>query len=951
MQDYVEVVPVDMLSDREGSNGSSTSNEAQDSKSYHVVAPSTEFTPVETPAESRAISPVSENSEEHRLATKQIDSGPTLGPSHRLARDAEDEIENSYELAEADEAEDADDLEDADDAGRLDGDGKVRRRLAGRRRADHPDPWVEAHIRYQQMIKSEWRKIARAQKMALAEIATKTIESLEANHHLHEEVLEYLGDAKYLGVQSQLDQHFKQRKARIGAQLKFGRMQLQKTLRCETQVRRSRFELRAEDLRQIQLDRLDHDLLTFSRQAQITNGSDGNETEDEDNDVILAPKGMSYRFKRANALDSKYDSRSRLAMESEKAVSELDIRLAMQKVLQEVQDTDEVQRPASFTVMDNAARQAAKARKESARNVNVLAEAADEVERIANIPIIANEEAIGLQLLGDLASRPSIRAAIPSKPAPMQPTPHSADFSRMPPPLLGPPFAYNTPPHELSPRVPRANGGFDFSPSFRHGDAHPPLREAGSMPSPKWHAAPSPHHVSERDRRHETQPPPRRAHFDPVADSVGQATAAAEASMHKRHRSEDQARESFVRPRHAEHTTSRHPSTERPLHDFSRGGPLSIARVDNSDELERRSDGLSNEKGRDHSRVEPARTVTTRPDPSQLYAEAPSSPGAADVSRANDPPLDPQLAALSTIGPHASLTRDKNSAPAPSKQRSRASSTVSHSTTTEPSREDSSLLDPALRRPSQEPSQGGRKPKSSKRERGGKSRNQAKSLEKLRRKSEVNMPPAADKNGVHFGRYRLSAPGPTQAQQSTPATGPTRFHNPSNWMGPHGAVDTPPQPGARLSSQAPPPGLPPVPPAGYPWHAPYDYGQHRSSFATTEAGPPAWLLQGPGQSPHYAGQQPPGLPRRPYEAFPPPPPWMYGPPGPAMPPQGQSPQQYGGQPIAPATHDHRTAPGNGGRPDNVSAFAQLQRHQDNHNRRRTQSDVQAKFVNWAPKGR
>ena len=115
-------------------------------------------------------------------------------------------------------------------------------------------------------LRSLFRSITRALKPVLAEIALKTVENLEENPNLHEQVVEYQGDEEYDGIQKMLDDALARRKAQLDAQLRFNKANLQKTLHGEQQVRRSRCELQTKDLRDLQLDRLEHDLLTVARQ-------------------------------------------------------------------------------------------------------------------------------------------------------------------------------------------------------------------------------------------------------------------------------------------------------------------------------------------------------------------------------------------------------------------------------------------------------------------------------------------------------------------------------------------------------------------------------------------------------------------------------------------------------------------------------------------------------------
>ena len=82
-------------------------------------------------------------------------------------------------------------------------------------------------------LKSAFRSITRALKPVLAEIAYKTVEDLEENPALHEQVVEYQGNEEYDGIQKILDDALARRKAQLDAQFRWNKINLQKTLQGE----------------------------------------------------------------------------------------------------------------------------------------------------------------------------------------------------------------------------------------------------------------------------------------------------------------------------------------------------------------------------------------------------------------------------------------------------------------------------------------------------------------------------------------------------------------------------------------------------------------------------------------------------------------------------------------------------------------------------------------------
>lgn len=650
-REFVGEIPYDDASDKESEGGSH-----EVGGSFLDVAQSTELTPSGTPLASEAVSPVSDESQS-RIGFADKNAQVALGKALKAVEANDVDMDDAEELAEGEDLDEADELEDVDDAARADDDDRPRRRLAGRRRADHPDPDIEALMRRQLQLKSAYRSIARALKPVLAEIAQKTVEDLESNPVLHEQVVEYKGTEDVPGIQKTLDDAFARRKAQLDAQYKWNKLLLEDRREGELEVRKARCDLQFADFRQLQLDHLEHQMLEIARKAQIDEGNSGFDTEDEDGEVIPMPKRTGYRFARTHALDRKYDSRSRLALESEKALRRLELRLNMHEMLQEHAKHEKMGREPGFTVMDSTAREAALARRESIMNTNILADAASEAERVSQIPIIPNEAAIGLQMLGDLCSRPSIRATT-SHEAPkstQEAFMGAATPMQMPPPPVPPPFMPESV-HERSPRMAGRPDRFNSPPPPQpfprmEADPHAPPRNDPMLMSPIFSSRPGSLITSPAARSHEgagrfrsdSHPlPPTPSNASMVERSSGrfERYERVHSRNHSSHSNDSRSAralsregppwEQYHRPLSIDRESRQPHAGDRNLHEFSASGPLSIARVEPVEPNER---GPSREHNDDRAQAGSPSDHLLRMRHKPQY-DPPSNPGASD-SRVN----------------------------------------------------------------------------------------------------------------------------------------------------------------------------------------------------------------------------------------------------------------------------------------------------------------------------
>ncbi|KAK0780843.1 hypothetical protein LTR87_014763 [Friedmanniomyces endolithicus] len=389
-EDAVELINPSQLSDREESfDDADSESEGQPDEEIAVATGSLDM----SPAGSAEESPASSVSQPEEQSTAK----PLDAMVDELMPDVGDEV--------LPEIVDVDDLDDVDDQVMTDDDDRpVIRKFGGkRRRAAHPLKGVEMRMRRQLETKKAYRVIARELKAVLAEISQRSLDQVASSEG------KYVEATEFQDVQAGLDAALEKRNALVRAQHKLNMGLLKQSLQIQEQVRRTESQFIIENAQDTACDRLQHDFLTIARKAQLHDKPNNNATEDED-EIVPRPKRVAYGFKRGDALDHVYESRSRQALETERSMKDMQCRLLMRKMLQAMpEDDDEAIHP-PFAVMDRTPRDAAEARSKEVNSIGMLAAAADEAERIASIPKIRNEDAHGLQLLSDLCVRPSILA-------------------------------------------------------------------------------------------------------------------------------------------------------------------------------------------------------------------------------------------------------------------------------------------------------------------------------------------------------------------------------------------------------------------------------------------------------------------------------------------------------------------------------------------------------------
>lgn len=294
--------------------------------------------------------------------------------------------------------------EDEDDDATTQKPTTKRRYAGGRRRAAHSNAYVEAAMRRQLELKQFYRQVTRAMKSCLGELAQITLDELATDDQHHTQV------AEYESVIAGLDEHFARREQQLLSAQKFNHEQLLQRYHAESDCRRNRCRNFLEDIKEQQLVNLEYNMLRVNRAKLREESKPGHETEDEDG-VIPRPKRMAYRFKRSNAIDLRYDSRSRFTMETERRVEDLQRRTGMWEALK-AYGNDSVD---AFTVMDSTSREAAKEKSMNVDATKKLAEVAAEYDRLYNAPVPPKappppsaEELAPLNALADLAVKPAL---------------------------------------------------------------------------------------------------------------------------------------------------------------------------------------------------------------------------------------------------------------------------------------------------------------------------------------------------------------------------------------------------------------------------------------------------------------------------------------------------------------------------------------------------------------
>ena len=973
--DTVQVIRQDDLSDREESiNGEADAEEEADespnSSRSQEAAPtydpmagtSVDATPIISEQPSPATSGSAEDDQQYEdttitkpltAALKEVEA-EQVEPVHTEQAEDEPMVDTAPGIDDADEIE---------EQVRTDEDGRMvvrRGRFGGRRRAQHPNIDIEVAMRRQAQLKSAYRTLARAQKNVLIELATRTIDDLEANPNLHTEV------AEFESIMRGLDASLAKRKATIQAQHDMKLKQLQITRDGEQNAIVDKCRQQLEDMEEAKVDLLQYEFLRIARTAQL---EDVDETEDED-DFIPRPKQTAYHWKRGAGIGEEFDSRSRLAIETRRAAEDMQARYNMHEILKELPKADKPQKRDTFAVMDERPRTAASKNREGQDTLEMLVAAGEETERRANIPIIPNEQAVGLQMLANLSVRPSIlgtgRQNSDSAPGP-------GTGRNPPPPLhLQVPRGHSPIQLQMSPRTQHAMGNrFDTN--------HMP------PPSTPRQEASAPGGRSPSFRKHERRPSSPSRQEQRTNDLQGSA-------------SNEPVRSPAQQPRinQAEVLQQRIASRDGALQDDLFGSPARNNRPFPGFPGWRSIDAPEGPRRRAASHSDLASPFGIRPEPQPEGRRAEQSreqgrPTIREAFKDESPKFDP-VHAQSLRWPdqfHSQAgapngRKDETSSPK-SEQRSMIG-TPGHQHSSS-SGQDSAAGNKTSLQNSRNSNFGKFSHKTNKAERNGAPRRQKhKDRKKQHQQQEDGRSESTGTPTTAPAQY-AGSPSSDMRAPSPWFSGPPPLHSPRDY---HPPSHFPHHHSGSYGGPPPPHNFPPHHPPGPPMHhhsSSYDYGfHHRNSFPPA---PPPWHGSGGPPPPSslyglsHSQQQhppPPGVPpdqyNRPF-APPPPPPGFQGPPhtpqtphphsagpGPALANNtnnGNSNHQqnnnnFRGPAIAPAGAFN---PG-GFRSANppLPAFAQQQQQNGGSgsgsgagSRRRTQSDVSfAKFLPlWKPK--
>ena len=929
--DTVEVVHQDDLSDREESGDEAAEDNAEDSpdssQSQEIVQPydAVAGTSVDvTPMISEQASPATSGSSEEEYKEQNTTIAKPLAAALQEVAEAknDDHIEPEQPEDEPmlDAAPGVEDGYEIEEQVRTDEEGRMvvrRGRFGGRRRAQHPNLDIEVAMRRQAHLKSAFRAIARVQKSILAEITQRNIDDLEAKPNLHTEVNEYEG------IIQELDAAMARRKAAIQAQHEMKMKQLRITWDGEQEAVIGKCRQQLEDVEESKIDQLQYEFLRIARNAQL---EDGNETEDED-EVIPRLKRTGYHFKRGVGLDPAYDSRSRLAIEIQSAAKDMESRYNMYEVLKDLPDEDRLEKRKDFTVMDERPRTAASKKREGQDNLDVLVAAGAETERIASIPVIPNEQAIGLQLLGDLAQRPSIVGGRPQSSGS-----HAGQMTG----VSGPPQLHLHVPSgrspiqvQMSPRTQHAMGN-----RFEPGHMPPPLTPRAEIGMPSLRS-----------------PDTRRYERRPSSPGRGERPNGLHGSA------SGEVLRSPARPQMTEVDTLHHRIASRDgmLQESLFGSPRAFAEFSNwrplnFEEAPRR---------RTASHSDMARPFGIRSDPShdgrrEEQHHQPGRPAVFDEHRDEPPRFDP-------VRPQTLRWPDQHSSAGASSGRSQGNMSPRSEQLSMIGTPGANSAGPNRQRPGSKGSKSGQFHKTSKAERNGMPRRRNK--DKKQPQQMQQQPQRENGQSEHAGTPTM---GPAQYAGSPP----TDMRPPSP-SAPWFASIRPPSQDNRPLRHHSGSYNQPSPHAFHPHpapHPPTDYGlqHHRGSLPPSMAGfgwrqPPSPLFAGPPPVP-----PPPGVDN--WRHFPPPPP----PPGFQPPPQTphtSHPQStpvsafggnnnnntFRGPPIAPAGNFQPGGFRPGAPMNHPPAFAQQQQQSGGSfgggNRRRAASDASfPKFQPlWTPK--
>ncbi|KAF2660863.1 hypothetical protein K491DRAFT_701411 [Lophiostoma macrostomum CBS 122681] len=311
--------------------------------------------------------------------------------------------------------------------------GKAPKRLPGRRRQPHSDINVETDLRRQLSLKMGYRSIAKIQKVMLEELSKRTTTNLENDPKFHEEGLEYQH------MTAALDARLQSRLAQLGAERREKLDQLERVRMAEAHIAREQYINRFKELQD------DYVLQIFFRMKQMerqVRSETENATDDEDN--IIQPTHMDFPADGIDArLESKYASRSRAYVETERMLNEDEVRISLDKMRKQFMVENEDHDDSVSEVNGGFATFAGPDRTEALAHHQIasLLEAAQQIESTAQqqlpqaasqlpkveLPqVIPNEQAEALLLLASLSAEAQSHTVVGQQQDHIVPPPQAA---------------------------------------------------------------------------------------------------------------------------------------------------------------------------------------------------------------------------------------------------------------------------------------------------------------------------------------------------------------------------------------------------------------------------------------------------------------------------------------------------------------------------------------------
>ncbi|GAB7352994.1 hypothetical protein MBLNU459_g3559t1 [Dothideomycetes sp. NU459] len=276
---------------------------------------------------------------------------------------------------------------------------KPIKKLPGRRRAPHANPKVEAALRRQLHLRMAYRAVAKTLKPLLAELTRRSLNEIEKDED------GYTQTTEYPVVKEGLHQRFEHRLAWIQKQKELSKKRLNDILAQETEMRKQQHENIMRNIKEDYIVRLQHDFLMTLRKQQQE--QDGHASDDEGNDVVPALRRVTLKGAVGSILGPEYHWRSRPAVETERLFNELQGRNEVAEEHKEHDGESATKNSRPFTTFDPVYREAALAK----RKIDALMEAlehAQEEPAMPVVPVIHNDQAVGLQILAAASTAPPV---------------------------------------------------------------------------------------------------------------------------------------------------------------------------------------------------------------------------------------------------------------------------------------------------------------------------------------------------------------------------------------------------------------------------------------------------------------------------------------------------------------------------------------------------------------